>query len=324
MRSRKPIGVLLSLLSLLALSPPGVQASGPQPAQEAILTFRYAKTADRYQVHSTLGGPLVEWRDGRGVWVAVYEERPGWYRIGAAQWVPADQVWPAAPSTLQGIDFRASGMEPNLGWVVHETLNIRSGPGAEFDIVGTAEQYQTIPIYDQQQSPDGVVWYRVGDGMWVHAGFVGRVHSQGRPPAVGAGERWIEVDLSEQVLMAHIGDEMVYAALVATGLPQWKTVEGLSRIWVKARHAKMSGGSRQEGDSYWLSEVPWIMYFDRGYGLHGAYWHDAFGAPRSHGCVNLSPYDAWWLFHFAGPDAGARNWTLATAENPGTWVYVHD
>jgi len=66
------------------------------------------------------------------------------------------------------------------------------------------------------------------------------------------------------------------------------------------------------------------MYFYRGYGLHGAYWHDGFGYPRSRGCINLSPRDARWLFDWALPSLpGGRGAVLSKGENPGTWVYVY-
>jgi hypothetical protein len=66
------------------------------------------------------------------------------------------------------------------------------------------------------------------------------------------------------------------------------------------------------------------MYFHRGYAIHGAYWHDQFGAVRSHGCVNLSPADAKFIFGWTGPElAPGGNWVTATNANPGTWVFVH-
>ena len=85
----------------------------------------------------------------------------------------------------------------------------------------------------------------------------------------------------------------------------------------------MDGGDTP-ADAYDLADVPWTMYFHRGYALHTAYWHDKFGAVRSHGCVNLSPVDARWFFEWAGPvvPEGER-FVRSTQENPGTWVWVH-
>jgi hypothetical protein len=74
----------------------------------------------------------------------------------------------------------------------------------------------------------------------------------------------------------------------------------------------MVGGSAATGGYYYLEEVPWTLYFYSGYALHGAYWHDAFGRPRSHGCVNLSLFDSWWIFKWS--EAGGKN-------SPAVYVY---
>jgi hypothetical protein len=86
----------------------------------------------------------------------------------------------------------------------------------------------------------------------------------------------------------------------------------------------MSGRTSDGGYAYFLQDVPWTMYFQGSYGLHAAYWHDAFGEPRSRGCINLSPRDARWLFEWASPVlVEEQQDILSTADNPGTWVYVY-
>lgn len=130
----------------------------------------------------------------------------------------------------------------------------------------------------------------------------------------------------EQTLAAYEGDRMVYATLVSSGLPQWDTDSGLFRIFAKVKIAKMSG---REGlaDYYFLEDVPWAMYFNKDMALHGAYWHDKFGFKHSHGCVNLPPQDAKWLFDWTTPTIGDSNWTMVADRlnnTEGTWVWVHD
>ena len=123
-------------------------------------------------------------------------------------------------------------------------------------------------------------------------------------------------------LAAYEGERMVYATLVSSGLPQWQTAQGLFRIWLKVKLGKMSG---REGysDYYFLEDVPWSMYFYQSFALHGAYWHDKFGLRHSHGCVNLPPRDAKWLFDWVTPATSPYNFTLPTEEDPGAWVWVH-
>jgi len=116
---------------------------------------------------------------------------------------------------------------------------------------------------------------------------------------------------------------MVYATLVASGLPKWSTDPGLFHIYAKVIQDKMSGDEHSR-DYYYLQDIPWIMYFNQDQALHTAYWHDGFGSVHSHGCVNLPPEDAQWLFNWATPRVSSENYTFSTADNPGTWVWVHN
>lgn len=112
-------------------------------------------------------------------------------------------------------------------------------------------------------------------------------------PDVGKQERWIDVDLSSQTVTAYEGDEQVSTFLVSTGTWQHPTITGEFNIYVKYRYSNMSG------PGYFLPDVPYVMYFHDGYGLHGTYWHNNFGTPMSHGCINFRTEDAAWLFDFA-------------------------
>ena len=112
------------------------------------------------------------------------------------------------------------------------------------------------------------------------------------PSPIGEG-RWIEVDLSAQLTYAYEGDEIVNVFLVSTGTWQHPTVTGQFNIYVKYVYADMAG------PGYYLPDVPYVMYFYDGYGLHGTYWHDNFGTPMSHGCINLTIPDSEWLFYWA-------------------------
>ncbi|HEX5807502.1 MAG TPA: L,D-transpeptidase, partial [Anaerolineales bacterium] len=105
--------------------------------------------------------------------------------------------------------------------------------------------------------------------------------------------RWIDVNLSEQRIYAYEGDVMVNSFIVSTGLPDTPTVTGEFRIYVKVPVQDMSG------PGYYLSDVPWVMFFYDEYGFHGTYWHSNFGTPMSRGCVNLRTEEAEWLYHWA-------------------------
>lgn len=117
-------------------------------------------------------------------------------------------------------------------------------------------------------------------------------------------EKRIYVDLSTQTLSAYQGDSLFMRALVSSG--KWsRTPTGEFTIWSKFRATRMSGGSGN--DYYNLPNVPYTMFFSgsgvaasRGFALHGAYWHNNFGHPMSHGCVNLRTVDAQKLFNWVG------------------------
>jgi hypothetical protein len=114
-----------------------------------------------------------------------------------------------------------------------------------------------------------------------------------RAPDQGGTGKWIEVDLSAQMLYAHENGQMLLAAVVSTGLPRTPTVTGRFQIQTKYRAVDMSG------PGYYLRNVPYSMFFYRGYAIHGTYWHSNFGLPMSHGCVNMKTPEAEWLFSWA-------------------------
>jgi lipoprotein-anchoring transpeptidase ErfK/SrfK len=114
------------------------------------------------------------------------------------------------------------------------------------------------------------------------------------PQVAGAnGEHWIDVNLSQQRVYAYAGDTLMNSFVVSTGTWQTPTVTGKFKIWTKIRSQAMTG------PGYYLPNVPFVMYFYKDYGLHGTYWHNNFGTPMSHGCVNLTIPDSEWLYNFS-------------------------
>jgi lipoprotein-anchoring transpeptidase ErfK/SrfK len=105
--------------------------------------------------------------------------------------------------------------------------------------------------------------------------------------------RWIDVDLTNQMLYAYEGSTVVASFLVSTGVAAYPTVTGQYYIYVKYVSTLMTG------PGYYLPDVPYTMYFYQGYGIHGTYWHNNFGTPMSHGCVNMRTSDAEWMFNWA-------------------------
>lgn len=150
------------------------------------------------------------------------------------------------------------------------------------------------------------------------------VRQVARPKGIAATDAWIHVDLREQVLTAYEGDRRVMATLVSTGkddLKSHKTHPGTFKVYAKSVHTSMRG---KPWDDYFAEEVPWTMHYDDGRALHGAYWHDQFGIQKSHGCINLSPADAAWLFQWIPPHLpeGWHSVLAVSAKLPTAWVVV--
>ena len=129
------------------------------------------------------------------------------------------------------------------------------------------------------------------------------------------GEKWIDIDLTTQTLTAYQGDVAVRTFIISSGGTGHETVTGSFRIWAKVSIQDMSGGSRAAGTYYYVPDVPWVQYFYADYSIHGADWHNDFGYPISHGCVNMRVDEARWLFEWAEPKLDA------TTDQNGTWVF---
>jgi len=186
-----------------------------------------------------------------------------------------------------------------------------------------------LPVQSRRRI-DGTAYLVIGDGRLIRAAETMVIEASPPPEGVGEGQRWIEVDLSRQVLVAYDWKQPRYITLVSTGRSRAPTPEqsyltptGLYRI--RGKHLTSTMDNNEPGEPpYSLEDVPYVMYFKGAYAFHSAFWHDRFGRPRSHGCINLAPRDAKWLYNWAGPDL-PEVWHggMATEENPGTWVYVH-
>lgn len=137
-------------------------------------------------------------------------------------------------------------------------------------------------------------------------------------------ERWIEVDLSEQKLTAWDGKDIFLQTPISSGL-YGKTNTGEFHIWYKIRATLMQGGIRGTGTYYYLPNVPYNMFFDGDIAVHGTYWHQNFGHPMSHGCVNTPTPIAEKLFYWTGPQLPDGQLAVkASPDNPGTKVVVHE
>jgi hypothetical protein len=240
-------------------------------------------------------------------------------------WIPMRDLGPARPSSFHGEEITDGKLE--FGWVYEESARVYSSPGGSAISGEVRTQWQKLPVLEEK-TREKRRWFRIGDKQWVSDHHV-RVPTRAETPSeVLPGERWIDVDIPNQVVTAYEGDRPVFATLSSTGKGRGKSIQatpvGIHRIWVKLRSSDMDNLENEEASRYYaIQDVPWVMYFKKGYGLHGTFWHRSFGRVRSHGCVNLTPLDAQRLFAWTSPKL-PTGWSavIPTEYEQGTLVRV--
>lgn len=153
-----------------------------------------------------------------------------------------------------------------------------------------------------------VVWYKLLDDKKGGSFFVDARHlrpikaEELTPISPGVPGKRIEVDLTRQYVAAYEGDRPVFVSRTATGVVEGTTPKGKYTVERKQPSSHMS--AETEGDPFDLPGVPWVSYvFWNGVALHGTYWHNNYGVPQSHGCINLTPEDALWIYRWSEPYA---------------------
>lgn len=185
-----------------------------------------------------------------------------------------------------------------------------------------------IKLTGKQQFFQGVLHFETSDGLYLSDREVSRLDPARRMPKWGKnGERWIDVNITKQTLVAYDGTKAVFATLVSTGEAglgdpekSKSTLRGIFRI--DRKHVTATMDSDVVGEEFELRDIPYVQYFEGGYALHAAYWHNDFGTPRSHGCINVSPEDARRLFFWTEPKL-PPGWHTVRRPLTGSVIFVH-
>jgi len=289
--------------------------AAPKPFPGSFLDrAAYARMADFTNVHDQPGGRVVRNAGDGFLFVTISGAAmlgdQLWYQINPGEYVRAEDLTMAEISEFTGVEVNIQPERP-FGWVVLEATPSDEPDGEPNPDYAPLERYTFIQVFDAVVGEEDWLWYEIGDGRWIRQTFVSLVELTERPAEVGPNDFWTQVDLYEQTFAAYEGSRMVYASLISSGLNRWPTHQGLFQVWDRHSATKMSGAEGKI-DYYFIEDVPHTMFFDNDIALHGAYWHDRFGYKHSHGCVNMPPRAAEWVY----------NWSAGTPHD--LWVYVFE
>lgn len=251
----------------------------------------------------------------KGFYVAVAGEfewsSRTWYKTTKGLVAPKDRFGKVEGSTFQGVELTRERSLP-VAWVYGATSATR--PKFHIDerqkvrTAGIIKRHEPVHLTGESVEANGQRYLGATEGFWVRADHVRVARQPSVPPDVSSDERWIHIDLYTQTLVALVGATPVYATLVSSGkesddpAKDHRTPTGTWNIREKHVTTTMDGDGTAAGDlPYSIEDVPYAMYFQGSYALHAAFWHRNYGVRMSHGCINLAPLDAKYLFFFTGP-----------------------
>ncbi len=261
-----------------------------------------------------------------------------WWKTQDGLVAPADRVWVAKPGSDHhgvwlGQDRQdASGvlkriMKLPLAFIVSRGAKkwSLSSDKKSASAQGPITRYSAVALTGEHATLRGKTYEETDEGFWVQLGEAAKTEPGPPPEKIESGGKWIDVNLERQTLVAFEGDKAVFATVFSSGRKDHETPPGTFRIREKHISATMDGNADTAADGpYSIQDVPYIQYFNSGYALHGAFWHNEFGRVKSHGCVNLAPLDAKALFAWTGPEL-PEGWhgVWSSADRLGAWVVVH-
>jgi lipoprotein-anchoring transpeptidase ErfK/SrfK len=256
----------------------------------------------------------------------VFEHNQRWYGMTTEHdLVALDRVRIVVPSAFHGIELPEGSSAAGFA-DKGQVAKFRLEPNGNMVAEGAIDRREGVALTGERR-PGGFLL--TPDAMYVPAAGLRLIAKRTEFPSFATGDRkWIDISILRQTLIAYVGKTPVYATLISSGRggmgdPETESATPRGTFMVYAKHVSATmDGADDASDSYSLLDVPFVQYFHKGFALHGTYWHDEFGRVRSHGCVNLAPRDAAWLFEWTDPPV-PDHWHGVINKERGTVVYIH-
>lgn len=233
---------------------------------------------------------------------------------------PLDRYRPIEGSTFVGVEI---GKDVEFPFAFVRRVDSKYADGSK------ADYRAVLSLTGKRKFIRGRLHYETTEGKLISDQYASELTlAKSMPGWAKKGEKWISVSINKQTLVLYEGEKPVYATLVSTGEAGLEdhesttaTKRGIFRVHTK--HISSTMASDEIGEEFELRDVPYVQYFAKGgFALHGAYWHDRFGTPKSHGCINLSPEDARRIFFWTDPPV-PHGWHAALEPLKGTVVFIH-
>jgi lipoprotein-anchoring transpeptidase ErfK/SrfK len=322
---------LLELLGADAPAPPSPWwlAGGERkiPHLSAFIAPKYAVIAGRVKRHTGLAfiDAFTTGADGNFRQFAVTTD---------LRLVPASKLKPNTGSQWHGVELAGDFTLPiafaHANAKEHKNTKCWRLDGAPKED-GELVFRQAVALTGKDKTVGGTRYFEMKDGRWLKKNDIIIARKPDEWPAFAKGtQKWVDISVIKQTFILFEGDKPVYATLVSTGqdgIGDPKTTKSTVRGTFKIRdkHVTTTMDANEVDNKFELRDVPWVQYFEAGYALHAAYWHDEYGTPRSHGCVNLSPIDARKVFFWTDPQLppGWHSISAGDEAGKGTIIYSH-
>lgn len=248
-----------------------------------------------------------------------------------ARLVPTSKLKPATGSTFHGVDTSDGKWRLPLGFVRKEGAHKYDVSERSLKKIGPLEFHTAVQLTGKSTKIGDNRLVEAADGSWIKDDNLAiAVKTSELPKFAASTPKWIDISILGQTMVLYEGTKPVYVTAISTGRDglgdpktTFSTVRGTFKI--REKHVTTTMDSHEVGNKFELNDVPWVEYFEKGYALHAAPWHDAYGNPRSHGCINLSPIDARRVFMWTDPPL-PENWHgvwASESTGEGTVVHIH-